>query len=145
MSLKFVMDFNSCHQALNAHWQKTINQLMVSGEQGWEFFSRFQLRNIKQASTKMNPYNSDISRRKEEIPSQFYVIVIFEENLITHFKYGRVIFFIRDGCFLTNSFHSSWSILPSPLESASPNVCGKKTKNFRMSGFNNHKDQGLKQ
>ena len=28
-------------------------------------------------------------------------------ELITHFKYGRVMFFIREGFFKTNSFHSS--------------------------------------
>jgi len=38
-------------------------------------------------------------------------------------------FFIREGFFNTNSFHSSGSIFPSPFKSASLNVCGKTQKN----------------
>lgn len=42
--------------------------------------------------------------------------------MVMSFKYGRVIFFIKDGFLDTNSFHSSESIFPSPLKSASLNV-----------------------
>lgn len=40
-----------------------------------------------------------------------------------YFRYGSVIFLIRDGFWDTNSFHSSMSIFPSPFLSASSNVC----------------------
>lgn len=49
---------------------------------------------------------------------------------IAYLRYGRVIFLIKVGCFKTNSFHSCWSILPSPFLSASLNVCKKRHKNF---------------
>uniref|UniRef100_A0A2P2MIU2 Calcineurin B-like protein 4-1 n=1 Tax=Rhizophora mucronata TaxID=61149 RepID=A0A2P2MIU2_RHIMU len=41
---------------------------------------------------------------------------------VISFKYGKVMFFIREGFLDTNSFHSSTSIFPSPFVSASLNV-----------------------
>ena len=51
-----------------------------------------------------------------------------EIKISTHFKYGSVIFLIKEGCLETKAFHSSWSILPSPFVSASPKVLCKKGK-----------------
>lgn len=46
----------------------------------------------------------------------------FSSDKLTHFKYWRVIFFRRDGCRNTKLLHSSLSIFPSCLVSASSKV-----------------------
>ena len=45
-----------------------------------------------------------------------------EARIISYFKYGIVMYFSKDGFWSTNTFHSSMSIFPSPLQSASSNV-----------------------
>lgn len=51
-----------------------------------------------------------------------------EGILKTYSKYGRVIFFIKEGYLVTNSFHSFGSIRPSPFRSASWIVCSLARK-----------------
>lgn len=69
-------------------------------------------------------FQNQWTNMKSSMPSNRWM----EAELITHLRNGRVMFFIKEGYLVTNCFHSSGSILPSPLRSACRRVCQNLAK-----------------
>lgn len=62
--------------------------------------------------------------------SNLYMVKVEQTVKIIYFKYGIVIFFSMEGFLATRASHSSRSIFPSPLKSASSNVYWNRQMRF---------------